>query len=309
MLNTTTVTTDLMIRPQSAAPLAYAVSQLGGVSCLASGEVVADTYVSVEVLPDASAQWTDYIAKNPDVVSGLDAVYGDASNVACFNIGGSFSCSVNILVGQNWIDVYAQGLNVEPSASNEAVVERVDPLILDIVNTVKNTPAPGPAWVAPTSTGMLPADCSVYASADEFRAAFGSTGEILISGDSDGDGWGIDNAGWAMTGGDRCVWAPESTGQTWPFVVTALPGGEWAFDTSARLMAAGGGVSAVAQGSTDIDRATFGCHVYSEFCTLDTVIAGNWVQFSAEKEILGTEHDVQTLLISIAERAVGRFSS
>ena len=41
VLNRTTVTTDLMVRPQSTTPLGYAVSQVGGVSCLASGDATA----------------------------------------------------------------------------------------------------------------------------------------------------------------------------------------------------------------------------------------------------------------------------
>ena len=69
-LNRTTVTTDLMVRPQSATPLGYAVSQLGGVSCLASGDGAAQSSVSVQVLPEASAQWATYAEKTAEVVSG-----------------------------------------------------------------------------------------------------------------------------------------------------------------------------------------------------------------------------------------------
>ncbi|TFD19489.1 hypothetical protein [Cryobacterium sp. TMS1-13-1] len=265
--------------------------------------------MSVKVLPEATAQWQTYAATTAVAMSEGYSTYGDASYVDCFNFGEYFTCTANILAGANWIDAYVRALNSDPSASNEAVAELAAPLITDIVNTVTGAPAPEPLWVAPASTGELPTDCSIYATADDFRAAFSTADEILISGDGDGEGWGIDDAGWTIVGGERCVWAPESTGQTWPLLVTALPGGEWAFDRSARLMTAGDTVRAVTETIGGIDRATFGCHVYSGFCTLDTVIAGNWVQFSAEQEMVGTEHDVQALLISIAERAVGRFPS
>ncbi|TFD86286.1 hypothetical protein [Cryobacterium serini] len=307
LLDTTTVTTDLMVKPQSATPLAYAVSQLGGVSCLASGDVADQSFVSVVVLPEATTQWATYAAKNADVGSGAVSAYGDASQVACFNFGEFFTCSANILAGENWIDVYARGLNADPGVSNEAIAEQVAPLITDIVNTVTGAAAPGPRWVAPGSTGMLPTDCSVYSTEGEFQVAFSTAEKVLISGDSDGEGWGIDDAGWAIAGGDRCVWSPEGTGQTWPLYISALPGGEWAFDHSADLMSANDATQVVAQTPAGVDRATFGCHIYSGFCTLDTVIEGNWVQFSAEQDLVGTEDDVRALLIETAERAVARF--
>ena len=309
VLHTTTVTTDLMGRPQSATPLAYAVSQLGGVSCLVSGEVAGQSYVSVEVLPEATTQWMTYTAKNAEVVSGADSTYGDASYVDCFNEGEYFTCSANILVGETWIDVYARGLDVDPSVSNESIAEYAAPLITDNVSTVMDAPVSGPLRAAPASTGMLPTDCAVYATADEFRAAFSTADEILISGDSDGESWGIVDAAYTLAGGDRCTWIPESTGQTWPLYITALPGGGWAFDRSASLMTVDDAAQTVATSVAGVDRSTFGCQVYSGFCTLDTVIAGNWVQFSAEQDLVGTEDHVRALLSGIAERAVARFSA
>ena len=307
VLNRTSVTTDLMVRPQSATPLGYAVSQLGGVSCLASGDGAAQSSVSVQVLPEASAQWATYAEKTAEVVSGAASTYGEASHVSCLGRGAESACWVNVLVGESWIEFIARGIDVNPSLSNDAVGEHVAPLIADIVSTVRNAPTPDELWVAPASTGVLPADCSVYATADEFRSEFGTAEEILISDGSDGDGWGIDNAAWTIVGVDRCMWVPESTGQTWPLYITALPGGEWAYDRSSVFMTADDTVQAVSV--VGADRATFGCHVYSGFCTLDTVIAGNWVQLSAEQTLIGTADDVQALLIGIVERAVPRFSA
>ena len=133
-------------------------------------------------------------------------------------------------------------------------------------------------------------------------------GRSGLAGRRNGDGWGIDNAAYTLAGGDRCTWVAESTGQTWPLYITALPGGEWAFDRSASLTKGDDTAQTVADTVTGVDRATFGCEVYSGFCTLDTVIAGNWVQFSAQQDLVGTEDDVRALLIGIAERAVARFS-
>jgi hypothetical protein len=308
LLNSTTVTTDLMVRPHSATPLGYAVSQLGGISCLSREDVDALSWVSVQVLPEATEQWATYAEKNAEVVSGGRSVYGDASNVLCFAAVAGSSCSVNILVGDLWIEVIARGIDVDPSLSSEAVAEHAAPLITDLVDTVAAVPAPGPLWVPPPSTGSLPADCPVYATAEEFRAAFGTAEETLISADSDRDGWGIDNAAWTIAGGDRCTWVPESTGQTWPLYITALPGGGWAFDRSSGFMTADADVETVADAVAGVDRATFGCKVYADFCTLDTVILGNWVQFSAKQASVGTEDEVRALLMGIAERAVARFN-
>jgi hypothetical protein len=307
VLNRTTVTTDLMVRPQSATPLGYAVSQVGGVSCLASGDATAQSSVSVQVLPEARTQWATYADKTADVVSGAASTYGDASHVSCLGRGAESACWVNILVDESWIEIIARGIDVNPSLSNDAIGDHVAPLIDDIVSAVRNAPDPEELWVAPASTGILPADCSVYATADEFRSEFGTAEEILINDGSDGDGWGIDNAAWTIIGGDRCMWVPESTGQTWPLYITALPGGEWGYDRSTVVMTADGTVQAVSV--VGADRATFGCHVYSGFCTLDTVIAGNWIQLSAEQALIGAAGDVQALLIGIVERAVPRFSA
>ncbi|TFD29183.1 hypothetical protein [Cryobacterium lyxosi] len=307
VLNTTTVTTDLMVRPASASPLGYSVSQFGGSSCLARGEEAAQSWVSVQVLPEATAQWATYAEKNTDVVTGASSSFGDASNVSCFAFGADSTCSVNVLVGDNWIEVIARGIAVEPSLSNEAVAEFAAPLITDIVSTVTNAAASGPVGAAPALTGVLPSDCAVYATVDEYRAAFGTAEEVLIGRQSDGEVWGIDNAAATIVAVDGCTWVPASTGQTWPLYITALPGGEWAFDRSSALMTADDSAQTVSDSVAGVDRATFGCQVYSGFCTLDTVIAGNWVQFSAERDLIGTEDEVRALLIEIAERAVARF--
>lgn len=74
-------------------------------------------------------------------------------------------------------------------------------------------------------------------------------------------------------------------------------------------MTADDAVVAVTEQIIGVDRATFGCHVYAGFCTLDTVIAGNWVQFNAQAAGIGTTDEVRDQLIEITERAVTRFSS
>ncbi|KGJ72192.1 hypothetical protein GY21_17000 [Cryobacterium roopkundense] len=262
--------------------------------------------MSVQVLPDSFSQWAIYEESNPEVVSGTDAAYGDASAVACLGRGTESACSVDVFANGAWIAIAAQGINVDASLSNQAVAEHVSPLISDIVRKITDAPSPTPAWTAPATTGALPADCTVYATAEEFRALFGATGEIIIGGDNDGDGWGIENAAWTSVGVERCMWVPESTGQTWPLYITALPGGEWAFDRSAVLMTAGDAVQEVAD-IAGVSRATFGCHVYSGFCTLDAVIEGNWVEFSAEKVAIGSEDEVRAQLRDMAARAVARF--
>ena len=81
-----------MVRPQSATPLGYAVSQVDDVSCLASGDATTQSSVSVQVLPEASTQWATYAEKTADVVSGAASTYGEASHVSCLGRGAESAC-------------------------------------------------------------------------------------------------------------------------------------------------------------------------------------------------------------------------
>ena len=316
-INTGMTTTDVMVNPASATPLGYAVSQLGGLSCeagvgvstVSGGSEAGYSSVNVQILPGASALWASSEEKNPAVVSGAGARYGDASAITCLGQSAQSACSADILAGDTWIAVSARGINVAASVGDEALAEHVDPLLANMVASVMKASSPTLAWTAPVTASGLPDECSVYATADEFRALFGTTEEIAIGGGDDGEGSGLDNAAWSAAGVERCTWVPATTGQTWPLYVTALPGGAWAFDRSSALMAAGGSVQAVAEPLAGIDRATFGCHVYSGTCTLDTVIAGNWVQFNAETAGIGAADAVRTQLMKVAERAAIRFAA
>ena len=183
------------------------------------------------------------------------------------------------------------------------------PLITEIVGTVGSAPSPGAVWVAPSSTGVLPEDCSTYATVEDFQALFATTEDIVMGSGDDGEGWRIDNASWNMAEVHRCKWATAATGQTWPLYVTSLPAGEWAYERSAGVMTGEGSSQRVTDTIAGVDAATFGCHVYSGFCSLDIVVAGNWIQFNAEQAPLGSLDDVRVALRDLAERAVARFSA
>ena len=267
LLDMATAITDLSARPQNASPLGYAVSQLGGSSCLASGPANLQSFISVQVLPQAAKQWATFAEKTPEVVSGGGSKYGDAASVLCFNVDEKGSCSVNILEGDSWIEVVARGITAS-TLSNEAVAELAAPLITEIVGTVGSAPSPSAVWVAPSSTGVLPEDCSTYATAGEFQALFATAEDLVMGSGNDGEAWGIDNASWTMAEVHRCAWAAANTGQTWPLYVTSLPGGEWAYERSAGVMTGEGSSQRVADTIAGGDAATFGCHVYSGFCSL-----------------------------------------
>ena len=295
------ITSDMMVDSASATPLGYSVSQLGGVSCRASGEPDL-AFVSVQILPDATDQWATFATSEPSVASGDAAAYGDASAIDCLGRGSESRCVVDVLVNASWIALVAQGITVDASLSNADVAEHIAPLITGIVSTVELSGAPTPAWSVPAEAGALPAGCTTYATVVDFQTMFGTTEGILISSDTAGEAIGIDMAAWGAAGVAQCMWIPQDSGQTWQLYVTALPGGEWAFDRAA-LVASGDGAQTVSAAIDGVERAAFGCHVYTGFCTLDTVIAGNWVQFSVETVRIGSHDEVLAQLIQLAEGA------
>ena len=295
------ITTDMMVDPALATPLGYSVSQLGGVSCRAGG-APDFAFVSLQVLPDATDQWAAVATSEPSVASGDAAAYGDASVVDCLGRGSESSCVVDVLVNGSWIALVAQGITVDASLSNADVAEHIAPLITDIVDTVELSGAPTPAWSVPADAGDLPAECTTYATVGDFQTMFGTTESILITADTAGEAPGISAAAWATAGVTQCMWIPEDSGQTWQLYVTALPGGEWAFDRAA-LVASSDGTQTVSEPIDGVERAAFGCHVYTGFCTLDTVIVGNWVQFNAETVRIGSDDAVLAQLIQLAEGA------
>ena len=117
LLNSSTMTTSLMVNPRSATPLGYAVSQLGGSSCLASNPANLQSFVSVQVLPQAAKQWATFAEKTPEVLSGGGSNYGDAASALCFKAEEQRSCSVNILEGERWLEVVARGITASTSAT------------------------------------------------------------------------------------------------------------------------------------------------------------------------------------------------
>ncbi|WP_130178133.1 hypothetical protein [Cryobacterium sp. SO1] len=290
-----TVATGLVPLPYAAAllgggPLSYAIEQLGGTACAATALTTSVPVVGVEpvepvvsgytvlVLPDAAEMYARYAELYTDVPSGADAPYGDSFGGACFGRGAESSCTSNILVGSTWIDVQLTGIDAHAALSDDDVVARVAPLIESIVTTVADAPAPGPLWTPAGNAVELPADCTVYATADEARSTFQRTEELWV-GPAGGGGWGLSAGAWTMSGAERCSWLLENS-DNGVLSVEALPGAAWAYDAMLSLTARPDQGARSEESIPGVERASFACGSSTETCSLDTVIGGNWVQFN-----------------------------
>ncbi|TFD95200.1 hypothetical protein E3T61_00765 [Cryobacterium lactosi] len=308
-----TVTTGLVPLPYAAAllgvgPLSFAIEQLGGTACAATdpaapgpgdgaGPVVSG--YTVLVLPDAAEQYARYAELYTDVTSGTDAPYGDSAGGACFGRGAESSCTSNILVGSTWIEVQLTGIDVDAAMSNDDVAERVAPLIESIVTTVAEAPAPGPLWTPAANAVALPDDCTVYATADEARSIFQRTEELWV-GPAGGGGWSLPAGAWSMSGAERCSWLLENS-DNGVLSVDSLPGGAWAYDAMWSLTARPDQGARNAESIPGVERASFACGSATETCSLDTVIGGNWVQFSTPS----AQGDPDVLRDRLTQTAVG----
>jgi len=301
---------------QGSGPLGYAVEQLGGNACAGTDPATAAPVdgsgasvpgYSVLVLPNAAEQYTRYAELYPDVVTGDGAAYGDSAGGACFGRGAESQCSSSILVGSTWIEVALTGITADASLSDSDVAARVAPLIESIVTTVADAPAPGPAWTIPTGTVALPADCATYASEDDVRTAFDRPEQLWV-GPAGGGGWSLSAGAWTIAGAQRCAWLLADSDVA-VMALEALPGGAWAFDAAAERRTPAQPTDAVDTAIAGVERAVFGCDTALGTCTLDTVIGGNWVQFSADTLPDDDPDTVRDRLTRVAAGAAGRLTA
>ena len=269
--------------PGYATPDAYAVQQRGGLACASSNGIVPERGggavgyrgVTVLVLPEAGAQWDRYAAMYPDVLSGTAAAYGDAANVTCYARGAESSCGANILAGGSWIEIEANGIEVDAGLDDAGVAERLTPLFTTVVDAVTASTLTGAAWTPPAGTGALPADCAGYVTADEVRSALDVAVPLVINGPS--GGWSLIAGAATQAGVPKCLWTQENS-DNGVGLLSALAGGAWAFDASSAILVPGGTAGVVTEPIPGVDRALFRCGPHPDDCTLDTVIAGNWIQ-------------------------------
>jgi hypothetical protein len=296
-----------------AGPLGSAVEQLGGNACAGTdpstaapvdGSGASVPGYSVFVLPDAIEQYTRYAEMYPGVITGDGAAYGDSAGGACFGRGAESQCSSSILVGSTWIEVALTGISADAALSDSGVAARVAPLIQSIVTTVADAPAPGPVWTIPAGTVALPEDCATYATVDDVRTAFDRPEELWV-GPTGGGGWSLPAGAWTMAGAQRCAWLLAGSDVA-VVVLEALPGGVWAFDAAAERRTQAQPADAVDTAIPGVERVVFGCDAVLGTCTLDTVIGGNWVQFSADTPPDDDPDTVRDRLIRVAAGAAAR---
>jgi hypothetical protein len=296
-------------------PLTYAVEQLGGTACAGTDPTVqppvggigaAVPGYTVLVLPDAAEQYATYADLYPDVISGAEAEFGDSSGGGCFGRGSESSCTRSILVGSTWIEVALTGVDVSGTATDEDVAARVAPLIESIVATVAAAPPPGLVWPVPVGTRALPVDCAGYAPAEEVGTIFERSEELWV-GPSGGGGWSLSAGAWTITGTGRCGWLLANSDSA-VLTMAALPGGAWAFDAALMLPDPAERPEVLAESIPGVDRAAFGCAPALATCSLDTVIGGNWVQFSADTSEAADTAAVRHRLIRVAGGAAARLA-
>lgn len=244
----------------------YAVRSLGGLTCewnngqpqsFTGGSSATYVGVRVIVLPNATSQWDRFI----------DYYGAEAEGDYCASGGPTFYCSTDALVGSTWVEVIMFGAvsDVEASALGAEVVAGIT--------------AAGPGaelWAPPAGTAALPADCPGVVSDAAVQAALGL--DVPIQAASGGGGWSIEAGARENWGGPGCFWAFLDADAGVGSLAT-LPGGAWAWDEAREFITLPAipesvGIAGLAAG----DEAWLRCAAGDDYCLIDLVIGGNWVE-------------------------------
>ncbi|TFD88963.1 hypothetical protein [Cryobacterium serini] len=214
----------------SVSPVTYAVQNTGGLSCTWGnddapvGGIPNPAYdeLTVQVLPDATAAQIElHVGDHP-----LDDAqpFGDSSGTTCF--ANARLCTSNIVVGEAWIDVFLQGVNVADPASDADVLALTSPLLSAVAARISAAAASNttPA-VAPVAART---DCQTILPAATVQSVF-QTAELPVHSTYHSGGWGVMTGAATLAGVTRCIVGPAGSDAALANL-ELLPHGAWAFE-------------------------------------------------------------------------------
>ena len=266
-------------------PISYALQQLGGIECeWSNGQPARDEvqtanpeYVgaTLRVFPDAAEGWQAW-AKGRELT-------GDRW-VGC---AGDSHCEIDALTGSTWVELTTGG-----AADAQATGAAMDTVLAAI-----DSAAPSEAqWSPPAGTVELANDCEQFFSAADVQSLLGMDTEIFLDGRDGGDS--LLAQSWRAAGVSGCPWiVSELTGlggvHSW------LEGGDWAFDVERERRTAQPTELAVS-GLEEGDSAWVDCAAADRACTLDVIVAHDWIQVELTPSTLAQYSDAEPLEVVTA---------
>ncbi len=248
--------------------LSYTVRSLGGLACEwnngAPGQISpggsnpAYAGVIVLVLPNATTQWARY-----------ESIYSSSGGVGSYCSPSSVPsyCSTNQIVGTSWVEVTVVG------GASDATGTALGTEALSSIAAAGPGAAP---WSPPSGTLALPAECSGVVSDAAVQSALGISEPVVAS--VGGGGWSLQAGARENWGGPHCYWsfvgADAGVGS-----LSTIRGGAWAWnEVSSTLTFPSTPASAAIAGLAPGDEAWLRCAAADEYCVIDLIIGGNWVE-------------------------------
>lgn len=260
-------------------PREFAVPSRGGLACLWGNDVPERTgggfanagsdLVQVTVLPGVTAaEWARYGGLYPQDAPA--AAFGDRSGTGCF-AGNSPApaCSMNVLVGDVWLEILAYGIDLGAGATDADLLSRMSPVVDRLVERVGAArviarQAPPPVDV-PTCRSLLP------------RAWEHPAG-----------GWSLVSSAAAQAGALTCLPTDVGTRGVAAARLDLLPGGAWAFADTVAETGVALNAAPVTVAGTSVPESYLRCPVPGSptdeeafsGCSVDLAVGADWLRVS-----------------------------
>ena len=260
-------------------PREYAVRGAGGIACLWGNDAperkgggfanAASDLLQVTVLPSVTAaEWAKYGDLYPQ--DDPAAAFGDRSGTGCFaGNDPAPACSVNVLVGNVWLEVLAYGINVDDGGADADLLTLVSPVVDGMVDRIRAAPVIGRQ--APPAAPADPALCRSVLPGDWEHPA---------------GGWSLAGSAAERAGAVTCL--PRNTGTkgvaaAW---LDLLPGGAWAFAPAVAESGVAGGAEVVTVAGTSVPASYLRCPVPGSSpdtesfsgCSVDVAVGEDWLR-------------------------------
>lgn len=270
-------------------PEEYVIRSVGGLVCeFSNGQPQSTTrglnpdYVGVQVLvlPDPGPQWDRYVS--------YYGVSGDRSQF-CYSEASGATCNANALAGSTWVDASVVA----------AVNETAGAALVDAVIAAIGSAGPGAGvWSPPAGTFALPDNCEGFIDAAALQSTTGLAN--LEPRGREGGGWSLRAGAQTIDGSPSCFWAFQFA-DAGIGTLKVLRGGEWAAGEAQDII---GAASITVAGLPDGDEARLRCGPADEWCVVDLVLGGNWLEISLWEDDPSAPIDQRAVIQSIAATIV-----
>ena len=260
-------------------PREYAVLGAGGLACLWGNDVpersgggfadAASDLLQVTVLPGVTAaEWARYGDLYPQ--DDPDAAFGDRSGTGCF-AGNSPApaCSMNVLVGDAWLEVLAYGVDTGAGATDAELLTLMSPVVDGMVERI--SAARVIARQAPRAGD--PAPC-----------------RSVLPGDWDhpAGGWSLVSSAAERAGALTCLPSDTGTRGVAAAQLDLLPGGAWAFADAAAETGVALNAEVVTVAGTSVPSSYLRCPTPGSAtdteafsgCSVDLAVGADWLRVS-----------------------------